>query len=127
MWLSKKVTALEKGTGELKRALHEIGTKLSLQETATRGVEERCAKLETAIIQIVEVVQQQNSAIDSSGSLPNNLVEEVNIHRNNFQNVGMIIQIHEQSIVLSGVVTPEMTQNVNALIREMRKVRGLQA
>ena len=118
---------MEKGTGELKRALHEIGTKLSLQETATRGVEERCAKLETAIIQIVEVVQQQNSAIDSSGSLPNNLVEEVNIHRNNFQNVGMIIQIHEQSIVLSGVVTPEMTQNVNALIREMRKVRGLQA
>ena len=118
MWLSQKVTTLEMENEELKRELQEIGTKLSLQDTTTRGVEERCAKLETAIIQIAEVVQQQNAAIESSRALMNNLVEEVNTHRDNFQKVGMIMQVHEQYIVRSGVVTQEMAQYVNALIRE---------
>ena len=88
MWLSEKVTSLEKENEDLKRTLQEIGTKLSLQETATRGVEERCAKLETAIIQIAEVVQQQNAAIESSIALMSSLADEVNTSRDNFQKVG---------------------------------------
>ena len=79
---------------------------------------ERCAKLETAIIQIAEVVQQQHAAIESSRTLLSSLVEEVNTHRDNFQKVWMIMQVHEQYIVRSGVVTREMAQYVNALIRE---------
>ena len=74
--------------------------------------------METAIIQIAEVVQQQNAAIESSRALMSSLVEEVNTHRDNFQKVGMIMQVHEQYIVRSGVVTQEMAQYVNALIKE---------
>ena len=121
MWLSEKVTSLEKEKEDLKRTLREMETKLSLHDTATRGVVERCAKLETAIIQIAEVVQQQNAAIESSRALMSSLVEEVNTHRDNFQKVGMIMQVHEQYIVRSGVVTQEMAQYVNALIGENEK------
>ena len=49
------------------------------------------------------------------------LFEEVSIPRANFQKVGMIMQVHEQHIVVSGVVTQEMAQYVNALIRENEK------
>ena len=77
--------------------------------------------METAIIQIAEVVQQQNAAIESSRALLSSLVEEVNTYRDNFQKVGMIMQVHEQYIVRSGVVTKEMAQYVNALIRENEK------
>ena len=46
------------------------------------------------------------------------IVEEVNTHRDNFQKVGMVMQVHEQHIMRSGVVTQEMAQYVNALIRD---------
>ena len=49
------------------------------------------------------------------------IVDEDNIHRDNFQKVGMIMQVHEQSIARSGVVTQEMAQYVNRLIRENEK------
>ena len=123
MWLSERVATLKKEKEGLKRTLEVIGTKLSLQETTMKGVEERCAKLETAIIQIAEVAQQQNAAIESSRALMSSLVEEVNTHRVNFQKVGMIMQVHEQYIVRSGVVTQEMAQYVNALIREKEQKR----
>ena len=74
--------------------------------------------METAIIRIAEVVQQQNTAIGSSRSMMSSIVEEVKAHRDNFQNVGMIIRVREQDIVRSGVVTQEMAQYVNAFIRE---------
>ena len=90
MWLSQKITSLEKENEDLKRALQEIGTTLSLQETATRGVVERCAKFEAAIIQIADSVQQQNAAIESSRAMMSILVEEANTHRDNFQKVGTL-------------------------------------
>ena len=72
----------------MKRIFQEIGTKLSLKETASRQAEERCAKIETAIMQIAEFVQQQNTAINSSTALMNSIVEEVIIHGANCQKVG---------------------------------------
>ena len=45
-------------------------------------------------------------------------MDEVGIHRNDFQNVAMIMQVHEQHIVQSGAVTQEMAQYINALIQE---------
>ena len=69
--------------------------------------------VENRNLQIAEVVQQQNTAIEGSRTLMNSLVDEVNIHRDNFEKVGMIMQIHEHYIMGSGVVTQEMAQYVN--------------
>ena len=77
--------------------------------------------LGNAITQVAVFVQQQNASIESSRALMSSLVEDVNIHRDNFQKVGMIMQVHEQSIARSGVVTQEMAQYVNRLIRENEK------
>ena len=46
------------------------------------------------------------------------LAEEVNTHRENFQKAGMIMQVHEQYIMRSGVVTQEMAHFVNALVQD---------
>ena len=118
MWLAEKVTTLERENAELKTALHEIEMRFSTQENIARQADERCAKLEAAITRIADFVQKQNSTLESSRALVNSLVEEVNTHRENFQKVGMIMQVHEQYIVRSGVRTHEMAQFVNALIRE---------
>ena len=45
-------------------------------------------------------------------------MDEVDIHRDNFQKVGMIMQIHEQYIVRSGVIIQEMEQFINALVQD---------
>ena len=128
IWTSEKVTTLEKENEELKKALHELETRLSNQETSSRQLEERCARMETAIMQIVEFVQQQNSTIENSRASVNSLVEEVTTHRDYFQKVGMIMQVHEQHIVRSGAMTQEMAQYINALIQEnQQKVQVLQA
>ena len=98
MWLSEKVTSLETENRELKKALQEMETMLTLQEAASRQIEERCARLGNAITQVAEFVQQQNASIESSRASLSSLVEEVNTHRANFQKVGMIMQVHEQYI-----------------------------
>ena len=88
MWLSEKVTSLENENGELKKELHEMETRLAIQENMARQVEERCARLEAAITKIADFVQQQSVSIESSRTLMNSLVEEVSAHRDNFQKVG---------------------------------------
>ena len=88
MWVSEKVTSLEKENQDLKGALQDMERRLALQETASRQAEERCAKIETAIMQIAEFVQQQKATINSSTALMDSIVEEVNIHGANCQKVG---------------------------------------
>ena len=88
MWLSAKVTTLEKENQDLKGALQEMETRLAQQETASRQAEERCAKIETAVMQIAQFVQKQNTVIESSRALMSSIGEEVNSHRANFQKVG---------------------------------------
>ena len=48
----------------------------------------------------------------------NSIGDEVDINHTNFQKVRMIMQDHEQYIVESCVLTIEMAQYVNALIKE---------
>ena len=48
--------------------------------------------METAIAQIVDFVQQQNTTIESSRVLMNSLVEEVKTHQENFQKLGKIMK-----------------------------------
>lgn len=118
MWLSEKVTSLEKENGELKEELQEMKTRLTTQENVIRQVDERCARLEAAIAQIADYVQQQSVAIESSRTLMNSLVEEVSVHRDNFQKVGLVMHVHEQHMVQSGAITQEMAQYINALVKE---------
>ena len=118
MWLVEKVTSLENQNEELKRALQEMATRLALQENAARQSDERFVRMEAAITRIAEIVQEQNNAIEGSKALTISLAEEVTTHRDNFQKVAMVMQVHEQHIVLSGVVTRGMAQYVNALIQE---------
>ena len=118
MWLAEKVTTLEKENEELKGALREMETRLATQENMARQADERCARLEAAITQIVDFVQQQNTTIENSRVLMNSLVEDVRIHHDNFEKLGLILHVHEQHIVQSGAVTQEMAQFMNALIQE---------
>ena len=74
--------------------------------------------LGNAITQVAVFVQRQNATIEGSRTLMSSLVDEVNIHGDNFQKVGMITQVYEQYIVRSGVVTQEMDQYVNELIKD---------
>ena len=48
--------------------------------------------------EIVEQVQRQNSATESSRVSIQGLADEVCIHRDNFQKVGMIMQIHNSTL-----------------------------
>ena len=93
-------------------------SRLAAQENVARQVEERFMRMESAITQIAEFVQQQNAVSENTRALMNSLVEEVNTHRENFQKVGLIIQTHEQHIVQNGTVTQEMAQYISALIKE---------
>ena len=49
MWLSEKVTTLEKENAELKSALQEMETRLAFHENMMRQADERCTRLEAAI------------------------------------------------------------------------------
>ena len=118
MWLAEKVTSLEKENEELKVSLQVIETRLATQEDSARQVDERCVRLEAAITQIADFIQQQNASIESSRALMNGLVEEVKAHQDNFQKLGMIMQVHERHIVQSGTITQEMAQYINALVQE---------
>ena len=117
-WLSEKVTSLETENAELKKALRDMEERLALQENAMRQAAERFMAMDAAIWKIAEHAQRQDNVAESSRVSIQGLVDEVNIHRNNFQNVVMIMQIHEQYIVWSGVVTQEMAQHNNALVRD---------
>ena len=50
MRLSERVTALENENGELKRTLEEMEAKLALHDATAKGVFERCAVMENAIV-----------------------------------------------------------------------------
>ena len=92
--------------------------RLAFQENAMKQFAERCMAMEAAIGQIVEHAQRQDMVIESSRASIQGLVDEVNIHRDNFQKIGMIMQIHEQYIVRGGVITQEMGQYINALLQD---------
>ena len=96
-----EISTLKKENKDMKMALQEMRTKLSVQETALRQVEERCMRMEAVITQIADFSQQQNAAVESSRALMNSLVEEVRIHHVNFQLIGMVMEF--QSSTLCGV------------------------
>ena len=118
MWLVEKITALEKENGELKRVLQEMETRIATLENIPRQVDERFVRIEAAITRIAEILEQQNNAIEGSKSLMISLAEEVTTHRDNFQKVAMVMQVHEQHIVQSGTMTQEMAQYINALVQD---------
>ena len=61
MWMSEKITSLEKENTELKRALQEIETRLALQENVARQADERYTRLEASMTVIVGHVQRHDT------------------------------------------------------------------
>ena len=118
MWLSEKVTTLEKENGDLKRVLQEMEAKIELQERTIAEMAQRHGAMETAIVLIAEQVQRHISFNEGVRASFTSLAEEVGKHQNNFQEVARIFQAHEEHIVKTGAATQEMAQYINALIKE---------
>ena len=59
MWVSEKVTSLEKENGDLRKVLQDMEARLAIQDNLAKQAEERYARMEAAMGQIAEFVQQQ--------------------------------------------------------------------
>ena len=121
MWLSEKVTSLEREKEEMKALIKEMEVKIALQENTLNQVVERQVVVETAIKQIADHIQRQDVFNESARTSINGLVEEVKKHQERFSGMGSILQIHEQHITANGAVSQEMAQYVNALIQDNEK------
>ena len=118
MWLMDKVTSLEEENGELKKELHEVWTRLSIQENTAMQALERCAVLEAAIKRIEGNAQHQNAFNEAVRASFTSMAEEVNRHQNNFTEVVQVIKAHEEYMVRTGAATQDMAQCINALVQE---------
>ena len=118
MWLSEKITSLERENAELKMALQEMEARLSTQENIARQAGEWCTRLEASITEIVEQVQRQNLFNESVRASFTSLAEEVKKHQDNFREVARIFGAHEEHIVKTGTAYQEMAQNINALVQD---------
>ena len=118
MWLSEKVTSLEKENEELKKALQEMEAKIELQERTMAEMAQRHVAIEITISKIVEQVQRQDSFNEGVRASFTSVSEEVGKHQNTFQEVVRILQTHEQHIAMTGAASQEMAQRINALIEE---------
>ena len=118
MWLSAKVTTLEKENEDLKRVLQEMEAKIELQEKTIAEMAQRHGAIETTITQIWEHVRRQDTFNEGVRASFTSLAEEVGKHQNNFRDVVRIIQTHEERIVKTGAASQEMAQRINALIKE---------
>ena len=83
MWLAQKVTTLEKANGEMKTAIQEMRSKIELQEKAIVEMAKRHGAIETAIAQIVEQVQRQDTFNEGVRASFTSLAEDVGKHQNN--------------------------------------------
>ena len=118
MWLSEKVTSLEKKNGEMKRALQEMEAKIDLQERTIVEISQQHGAIEITIAKIAEHVQRQVSFNEGVRASFTTLSEEMKQHQNNFREVVRILQAHEEHMAKTGAATQEMAQRINALIQE---------
>ena len=118
MWLSAKITSLENGNGELRKALQEMEAKIELQGRTIAEMAQRQGAIETTIAQIVEHVQRQDSFDEGVRASFTCLAENVKQHQNNFRDEVRILQTHEEHMAKTGAASQEMAQYINALIEE---------
>ena len=118
MWLSEKVTSLERENGEMKTALQEMRARIELQERMIAEMAQRHGAMEITIAKIAEQVQRQISFDEGVRASFTSLAEEVGKHQNNFREVVRILQTHEEHMAKTGAASQEMAQRINALIQE---------
>ena len=118
MWLADKVISLENENGELKKAVHKMEAKATLQENTIKELVERYGMMEGAIKEIIEHIQRQNVFNTSAKTTMASLVEEVKTHQGNFQEVAWVLQNHENHITNSETVAQQMTSYINALFND---------
>ena len=117
MWLSEKITSRETENVESKKALLVMEARIAFKENARRQASERRFVTEAAIRQIAEMHNTKTASSRNQEPWSKALLMKI-INRNNFQNVGIIMQIHEQYIVRSGVITQEMMQYINPPVQD---------
>ena len=118
MWLSEKVTSLEKEREEMAKTIQEMRTKIELQEKALTEMHQRQGAIEAAVAQIMQQVQRQNAFNEGVRASITSLAEDVKKHNDNFHEVARIFQAHEEHIVKTGAASEEMAHYINALIKE---------
>ena len=116
MWLSEKVTTLEKENGDLKRVLQEMEAKIERRERTIAEMAQQHGAMEITIAQIVEHVQRQVSFNEGVRASFTSVAEDIWKHQDNFREVVRILQTHEQHIAMTGAASQEMVQSINALI-----------
>ena len=128
MALVERITTLERENGELKRVIQEMEAKAPLQENAIKEVTGRCSVIETAIMEIVQHVWQQEIFNRSVRASIDGLESQVKIHQNNFEEVVRVLQAHETHIVKNGSAASEMAISLTPSHRRTRKrPRGSEA
>ena len=118
MWLSEKVTTLEKGKEEMSKTIQEMRAKIELQEKALTEMHQRHCAIEAAVAQIMEQVKRQNAFNEGVRASFTSLAEDVKKHNDNFHEVARIFKAHEEHIVKTGAASQEMAHYINALIKE---------
>ena len=116
--LEERIAALERENGELKNTLREMEKMIVQQENTTKEMVQQLSTVKTAITQIAEHAQRQILFNESAKTSMAELVQEVQKHQNNFQEVVRVLQIHEEHILKSGTASEEMAQRINALIQD---------
>ena len=107
MWVSERITVLQNENEELKKTVQEMVAKIELQQRMIFELGGRVGEMQKAIAKIAEHVQHQNVFNQSAKTSIDEVVEEVQAHQRNFQEVAKARQNHEQHIVNSGPVAQQ--------------------
>ena len=121
MWVTDKITTLEKEKEEMSKTIQELRAKIELQEKKISEMSQRNGMIEGAIADIVEHVKRQISFNDGVKASFTSLAEVVNKHQNNFTEVVRIFKIHEQRIAQNGAASQEMARCINTLVQDSEK------
>ena len=121
MWLMEKVTTLGRENEEMKNALQELTTRISLQDSGMKEMEERRGAIEATLARVCESVQRLNAFTEEATPVINGMVQEVQKHQANFREVGRILLNHEEHIAKTRTASEQMAQYINALIQESEK------
>ena len=116
--LEERIASLEKENGDLKRALQEIERMIVLQDNTAKEMVQQLSMVKTAIREIAEHTQRQIHFNESAKTSMAELVQEVQKHQNNFQEVVRVLKNHEKHILKNGTASDEMGQYINALVQD---------
>ena len=109
------------GERRAENGAQEMEAKALLQENIVKELGERYGIVERAIWESSDQVQCQNAFNASAKTTMASLVEEVNTHHGNFQEVVWVLGNNDNHIPDNGFVAQQMTQYIDAQIKDNEK------